>query len=176
MGKKNTDCVFSQQFPLRLLPLEPLEKMSDADNWLLSCLQTRLLTSGENLHLISVFLSLALCLIKIFFTKNHEVLNTHNSNKHGNRIPFDGLSVWRSCVATQTLSGSHLWNQEPWSSYTFPHKSDICTHPPPVIGKTTHAGSRYRPQSLTLVHNYACTNQTRSTKWPNQCARQRLQL
>ena len=70
-GGRDVDCVLSQQLPLHLLPLEPLEKMSNADNWLLSCLRTRLLTSGENLHLISVSLSLSLslCLIKIFFTK-----------------------------------------------------------------------------------------------------------
>ena len=153
-GGRDVDCVLSQQLPLRLLPLEPLEKMSNADNWLLSCLRTRLLTSGENLHLISVSPSVSLSLShQNIFHKNHEVLNTHNSNKHGDRVPFDGLSVWRSCVATQTLPGSHRWNQESWSFHTLPQKSDICIHPPPVIGKTMHAGSRYHSQSLRLVHN-----------------------
>ena len=68
-GGRDVDCVLSQQLPLRLLPLEPLEKMSNADNWLLSCLRTRLLTSGENLHLISVSLSLSLSVSSKYFSQ-----------------------------------------------------------------------------------------------------------
>lgn len=73
-------------------PIRTFGKMSDADNWPLSWLQTSLLTMWEN---VTSHFSLS---HQNILHQNQEDFNTHSSNKHGDRISRDGLSVWGGCV------------------------------------------------------------------------------
>lgn len=86
-------------------PIGTFGKMSDADNWPLSWLQTSLLTMWEN---VTSHFSLS---HQNILHQNQEDFNTHSSNKHGDRISRDGLSVWGGCVWL-SLFGWHLSNQD----------------------------------------------------------------
>lgn len=122
------------------------------------------------------------------FSQKSGSFNTHSSNKHGDRISFDGLSVlktlcgnFRPSVPLWLILFDILSNQESLSFTLFTHRSDICIHQPSV-GSQEHIQSCYHPPSLTETHTIelvqikptAQKDQIKSVQNVHKCQRLRL--